>query len=53
MSTYPTYIPAKDALFATWLENFSTLLTAAPATYGLTAPDATAVDAVNTAFRRS
>ena len=51
MSTYPTYIPAKDALFATWLENFSTLLTAAPATYGLTAPDATAVDAVNTAFQ--
>ena len=47
---YPTYIPAKDADFANWLLNFSTLLTAAPVTYGLTAPDATAVAAQETAF---
>jgi len=45
------YIPTKDADFSIWLENFSTLLTAAPATYGLTAPDALAVDAVNTTFQ--
>lgn len=36
-------IPPRDADFDTWLLNFSTLLTAAPATYGLVAGDATAV----------
>ena len=40
------YIPAPDAQFDAWLNNFSTLLTAAPATYGLTAGDAIAVAAV-------
>lgn len=44
------YIPAKDSEFDTWLVNFSTLLTAAPATYGLVAGDATAVDAVTDAW---
>jgi len=39
-------IPKPDALFAAWLTNFSTLLTAAPATYGLTAPDAVIVAGV-------
>ena len=34
------YIPAKDADFDSWLLNFTTLLTAAPTDYGLTAPDA-------------
>lgn len=34
------YIPARDADFDAWLLNFTTLLTAAPTTYGLTAPDA-------------
>jgi len=37
------YIPAQDGAFDIWLQNFSTLLTAAPATYGLVAADATAV----------
>lgn len=50
MASYPPYIPNKDADFANWLLNFSTLLTAAPATYGLTAPDAVAVAAEQTAF---
>lgn len=45
MATYPPYIPTKDAQFLTWLENFDTLATAAPATYGLTAPDAVAIAA--------
>jgi hypothetical protein len=38
-----SYIPASDSGFNDWLLNFSTKLTAAPATYGLTAPDATIV----------
>lgn len=41
----PSYIPARDADFDSWLLNFSTLLTAAPSTYGLTAPDAVVVAA--------
>lgn len=46
-----SYVPAQDALFAAWLLNFSTLLTAAPATYGLVAGDAVIVDAQNAAFQ--
>lgn len=41
-----SYIPATDADFNNWIVNFSTLLTAAPTTYGLVAGDATAVAAV-------
>lgn len=41
----PSYIPAKDADLNNWLLNFGSLLTAAPATYGLTAPDAVIVAA--------
>jgi hypothetical protein len=44
------YIPPKDADFGPWLDNFSTLITAAPATYGLVASDATAIAAQNTAW---
>lgn len=51
MSSYPPYIPPKDALFATWLANFSALLTATPTDFGLEAADAVAVDAVNTTFQ--
>lgn len=40
------YIPGPDAQFDSWIANFSTKLTAAPATYGLVAGDATAVAAV-------
>jgi hypothetical protein len=40
------YIPAKDADFDAWIQNFNTLLTANPTNYGLVAADATAVDAV-------
>jgi len=47
---YPPYIPPQDAAFAVWLANFDALLTAAPATYGLTAPDAAAVAAVALPF---
>lgn len=45
-----TYIPARDVDFNDWLTNFSTLLTASPATYGLTAPDAVLVAAQQVAF---
>lgn len=44
------YLPPKDADFNNWLLNFSTLITAAPTTYGLLAGDAVAIAAQNTAF---
>lgn len=46
-----SYIPSTNAGFAAWLQNFSTLITASPATYGLIAGDATAIAAQNTAFQ--
>lgn len=49
----PNYIPAKDADFALWLQNFATLIAAAPATFGLTAGDAAIITPVNTAFQAS
>ena len=48
---YPAYIPAPDALFATWSTNFSTLLTANPTSYGLVAGDAVAVAAADALFQ--
>ena len=44
------YIPNKDSEFNTWANNFSTVLTASPATYGLASTDATTVAAVVTAW---
>lgn len=41
MST--SYIPAKEADLSAWLQNFSTLITATPATYGLTSGDASLI----------
>jgi hypothetical protein len=41
-----TYIPSKDADLASWADNFSTLITASPTTYGLISGDATAIAAV-------
>lgn len=41
-----SYIPSKDADLASWADNFNTLITAAPTTYGLIAGDATAIDDV-------
>lgn len=43
MPANPPYIPAQDGLFDAWLSNFSSLLTAAPTTYGLLAGDAVIV----------
>lgn len=45
MPALAPYIPNKDAAFSSWLENFSTLLSATPVTYGLTAANATTVAA--------
>lgn len=45
MPSVAPYIPAKDSDLDLWSANFSTLLTAAPSTYGLTAGDATTVAA--------
>lgn len=41
MAASAPYIPPKDADLNSWLANFSTLITAGPATYGLVAGDAT------------
>jgi hypothetical protein len=49
MPSLPPYIPVKNAGFVAWLANFATLLAASPATYGLSAGDATAVTGQNTA----
>lgn len=53
MPLYPAYIPAKIADRALWYANFSSLLTATPIVFGLTAPDAVAVAAANSAFQAS
>lgn len=45
-----SYIPNKDSDFQSWLLNFSTLITAIPAIYGLTAPDAVLIAAEESAF---
>jgi len=44
------YLPPPDAAFDAWSQNFSTLITADPTTYGLIAGDATAIAAVVDAF---
>jgi hypothetical protein len=49
MPQLPSYVPAKNAAFVAWLENFSTLITASPATYGLATGDATTIAAINSA----
>ncbi len=40
MNANAPYIPTQQSKFTAWLANFSTLITAAPATYGLLAADA-------------
>lgn len=45
-----SYIPTRDADLVLWARNFSDLITAAPATYGLTAPIAVAIDALVDAY---
>lgn len=54
MPASPPYIPRKDADLNNWLNNFSALLTGAPATYGQTSGTAsvvaTAVGAWNAAY---
>jgi hypothetical protein len=46
----PDFLPARDAELVTWSTNFNTRVTAAPTTYGLTAAQATAYDALHDAF---
>lgn len=48
MPQLPPYIPAKNAAFVAWLANFSALITASPATYGLASGDATTIAGINT-----
>jgi len=47
----PPYIPPKDANLSTWAANFSSLLTAAPATYGQSSATAAAVAAAVATFQ--
>lgn len=44
------YIPNRDGDLATWATNFSTLITAAPGTYGLVAADATTISTAVTTY---
>jgi len=46
-----SYIPSTNSGFGAWLLNFSTLLTAAPALYGLVSGDAVIVAAQNVAYQ--
>lgn len=46
----PPYIPGPDASFDLWTQNFSTLITAVPADYGLVPGDAVAIAAVVNPF---
>ena len=50
MPSVPPYIPPKDAALDNWASNFSTLITASPATYGLTSVDAGNIAAAFSAF---
>jgi hypothetical protein len=50
MPSLAPYIPAKNANLLAWAANFSTLITAAPSTYGLTSGDATTISANYTAL---
>lgn len=45
-----SYIPSTDAGFDSWLTNFSTLITGAPATFGLISGDAVIIAAQQTAY---
>jgi hypothetical protein len=45
MAQQPPYIPSQESLLDPWAVNFAALLTAAPATYGQTAPVAATVQA--------
>jgi hypothetical protein len=46
----PDFLPSRDAELVTWSTNFNTRVSAAPTTYGLTAGQATAYDALHDAF---
>lgn len=50
MPALPPYIPSRNANLVAWMANFSTLLTASPGTYGLTAADASLVAGQNAAI---
>src|SRR5688572_17214575 len=43
----PIFPPTKEADLVTWSDNFSTLISATPTTFGLTAAQATAFGALN------
>jgi len=46
----PPYIPTQQSKLVTWAENFSTLISASPSTYGLQAADAATIASYVNAF---
>lgn len=50
MPALPPYVPPQQAKFTAWLANFSALITAAPATYGLLASDAVTIAGYNASW---
>lgn len=50
MPALAPYIPVRNAALIAWMNNFSSLISAAPATYGLMASDATTIAAQKTAL---
>lgn len=53
MPAVAPYIPSRDANLNNWLANFSTLVAASPATYGLVSGDATIITAAVAAWTAS
>lgn len=51
MPVVAPYLPVRDGQLATWLANFSSLISAAPATYGLLAGDASVIAADNASYQ--
>lgn len=51
MPSSPPYIPSRDSLFLSWAQNFSSLLTASPTTYGQTSGTAVSVAAAVGSFQ--
>ena len=51
MASYSSYIPAKDADFSLWLQNFSAVGLASPTVYGLSSAEQSAISAAASDFQ--
>lgn len=50
MPALPPYIPSQEAKFALWLDNFATLVSGDPLSYGLTLGDGVTIAALNASW---